>query len=97
MSTDDCLLTSTDDSLDQQWYTQQTQTVFMSHSGFSSASISTTATAPNLPGTGRVIGLAYDALGKVLVRRINRLAYRFRSRRRSGTVMGGVESLTYVL
>ena len=35
------------------------------------------ATAPNLPGTGRVIGLAYDKIGRVLVKRINRLAVRF--------------------
>lgn len=92
---------ATDDSFDQQWYTHRTQTVFMTHSGLSSASLSTTATAPNLPGTGRVIGLAYDALGKVLVRRINRLAYRFRGRPRSGTAgsteMGGEEPSSYVI
>lgn len=42
------------------------------------STFSTTATAPNLPGPGRVIGLGYDALGHVLVSRINRLNARFR-------------------
>lgn len=42
------------------------------------STFSTTATAPNLPGPGRVIGLGYDALGNVLVSRINRLNARFR-------------------
>lgn len=36
-----------------------------------------TATASNLPGTGRVIGLAYDRIGRVLVKKINRMAVKF--------------------
>lgn len=40
----------------------------------SESTISTTATAPNLPGTGRIIGLAYDRLGNVFVKKLNRLA-----------------------
>ena len=44
----------------------------------SASTFSTTATAPNLPGPGRVIGLGYDALGNVLVDHIGRLRSRFR-------------------
>lgn len=40
----------------------------------SSLRTSSTATQSNNPGTGRVIGLAYSALGRVLVKRLNRIA-----------------------
>lgn len=50
------------------------------------STFSTTATAPNLPGPGRVIGLAYDALGNVLVSKISRLNARFRGQERSTDV-----------
>ena len=71
---------SPDSDVDHEWPSQYTRTVFL-HSLGSDASFSTTATEPNLPGTGRVIGLAYDALGKVVAKRLNRLVYKFRSRR----------------
>lgn len=35
---------------------------------------STTATQANLPGTGRVLGLAYDAIGKMIEQRLNKIA-----------------------
>lgn len=45
--------------------------------GVSTSTISTTATTSNIPGPGRVLGLAYEKLGKLLVLRLNRLAVRF--------------------
>lgn len=45
--------------------------------GQSGSTISSTATAANLPGTGRVLGLAYDAVGNALVSHMSKLVLRF--------------------
>lgn len=45
--------------------------------GQSGSTISSTATAANLPGTGRVLGLAYDAMGNALVSQMSKLVLRF--------------------
>lgn len=42
----------------------------------SRSSISTNATAPNLPGAGRMVGLFYDAAGRVLEMNLNKFARR---------------------
>lgn len=38
------------------------------------STFSTTATQANLPGTGRVLGLAYDAIGKIIEQKLNKIA-----------------------
>ncbi|KAH8115070.1 hypothetical protein DFH11DRAFT_1743234 [Phellopilus nigrolimitatus] len=38
------------------------------------STLSTNATAPNLPGPGRILGLGYDAGGRILEKRLNRFA-----------------------
>ncbi|KAH8119009.1 hypothetical protein DFH11DRAFT_1539902 [Phellopilus nigrolimitatus] len=45
----------------------------------SRTSLSTNATAPNLPGAGRTVGIVYDRLGRVVVTHLNRLAGRLRA------------------
>lgn len=38
------------------------------------STFSTTATQSNLPGTGRVLGLAYDAIGQMIEKKLNKVA-----------------------
>lgn len=48
---------------------------FHEHCNATQSSISTTATAPNLPGAGRTNGLLYDSGGRVLETQLGRIAW----------------------
>ena len=65
-------------SEDNQDFRRRPSTIYYWSESRSQSTLSSNATASNLPGTGRVLGLVYDALGGKLETHINRIAQRLR-------------------